>query len=768
MRLRDMFLASVHGLFAFATLLLAVGETSWFPHVLGVPLILVSWWVMDRHGRWRTPGWGLNAAAAVGIMMAATEFFGGAVDARLTGAAHLLVYLGWVVLLSRKADRHYWWMMALSVLQVSVGAVLVEPEREALFSFLVVVYMLGATWTLSVFSLFQVQGRFASVPSTIPVPPGPAWLRPTAAGVGWQLDANEQWVNLRFVAGVSAAGVGALCIASLFFMLIPRLWLFDPGDLDDADNSPLRPLTGFTETVELGEIREILESTDHVMSVEVVDRATGERQSVNEVARNWGDREPMFRGTVMVAYSGGKWERGLPNARFDHLSGTPSHQEGWRQDIQLETMGSRVLFGMHPVEGCVIDSVDRYATFHPATGVILGTRNRDHRRVTRYSLFSPNMVPATVGQSRVPAVMSQAHRAEYLGLPSVGLDRLVRRARGLTASVAGSGPVADRRRAELLLAHLASDRFRYSLEAAEIPAGVDPVEDFLFDRQRGHCEYFASALALMLRATGVPSRLVSGFQGGTLNQLTGQFMVQQRHAHAWVEAWIGGRWVTLDPTPATRGEMLRGMQRDRGLLRDAGDVVERGWRRYVVELSLAQQQTLFYDPLKSRLEDAMAVAGEVFNDALSAATGLASGRGVGEDWPALLLMTVPVLLMAACAWGVARWRAGWRPGRLARQVRSGGSGVHVLLYERFCGLLAAQGQVRRPTQTALEFAASVQQREAEDVPDGVQLGELAARVSAGYCSERFGGVAMEEAERVWIASQLDAWERGRSSRRHGD
>src|SRR5262249_56352097 len=117
----------------------------------------------------------------------------------------------------------------------------------------------------------------------------------------------------------------------------------------------------------------------------------------------------------------------------------------------------------------------------------------------------------------------------------------------------------EQRRALTLESYLRdSGKYAYTLNMAVTDSRVDPVEDFLFNRQRGHCEYFASALALMLRAIDVPSRLVTGFKGADRLGSTGPYEVQQRHAHAWVEAYLDGKWVVLDPTPAARDDDVRG------------------------------------------------------------------------------------------------------------------------------------------------------------------------------------------------------------------
>ena len=747
MRLRDVFLVSLYALFAEATMLLVVGEGEAFPQVVGFPLAVVALVLVDRRRTIRVPTWGLNVAAAIGVLAAAWEFFGEVPESRLTAAAHLMVYLGWVVLLGEKADRQYWWLLTLSVLQVAVGAVLVDAAGEPLYSFLVVAFMITGTWTLSVFSLQQVQGRFAAVPASVGVPAGPGWFRPTAVISGWQLDANQQWINPRFVFGVVAAAVGALVMGAVFFLLIPRLWLFDPSGLDVLDNDPLHPLTGFTETVQLGEIGDILESTEHVMTVGIIDRQTGDRVDVEKLSREWGDQEPMFRGTVMVAYSGGKWERGLPDSRFDRMPGVPATADGLRQDIQLETLGTPVLFGMHPVHGCDIDGVNRYGLYQPATGVLVGSKNRKRGRVLRYSLFSPPLKPGETGRPRVPAVMTQSQQAEYLRLPRQGLGRLAAAARRLVEDVPSG---QDLEKARRLMEHLASEQFGYSLDASVADPGLDPVEDFLFRRKQGHCEYFASALALMLRAVSIPSRLVSGFKGGGHNRISGQFVVQQRHAHAWVEAWIGARWVTLDPTPSARGDLIRELEMESRFLRDAGQMMHHSWRRYVVELSLAQQQSLFYRPMQAGMKRGIAVAGEFVGDMVLGVSGLVSGKGTGRRWPTVLAVVGLVGWAVLVVWLVHRRRGGWRPRKRFRSERD--PEIVLPVYARFCRMVAAGGRLRRSGQTAREFAEELAQGPVA-VSGGVEA--VAVRVTNLYYAVRFGRQEPDLDEVVRIERELD-------------
>jgi transglutaminase-like putative cysteine protease len=93
--------------------------------------------------------------------------------------------------------------------------------------------------------------------------------------------------------------------------------------------------------------------------------------------------------------------------------------------------------------------------------------------------------------------------------------------------------------------------FRWSLQSLRSIPG-DPVVDFVLRERVGHCEYFASAMALMARSIGIPARVVNGYRVVEYNQLDDSYVVRKSHAHAWIEAWVEGKgWLTYDPTPDT-------------------------------------------------------------------------------------------------------------------------------------------------------------------------------------------------------------------------
>jgi protein-glutamine gamma-glutamyltransferase len=119
---------------------------------------------------------------------------------------------------------------------------------------------------------------------------------------------------------------------------------------------------------------------------------------------------------------------------------------------------------------------------------------------------------------------------------------------GRIAAELGLARLPPEQAARRVLQHLSG--FRYSLwRDAPPPAGVTPLADFMTRTKSGHCEYFAAAAAILLRAAGVPARYATGYAVMEYSALEGAYVVRARHAHAWTRAYLGGRWIDLDPTP---------------------------------------------------------------------------------------------------------------------------------------------------------------------------------------------------------------------------
>jgi hypothetical protein len=278
-----------------------------------------------------------------------------------------------------------------------------------------------------------------------------------------------------------------------------------------------------------------------------------------------------------------------------------------------------------------------------------------------------------------------------------------------------AGSADDREAATRLTAYL-SRSLRYTRVLRGDP-GRDPIEDFLFVRRAGNCEYFAAALAVMLRAVGIPSRVVNGFQRGEWNPYGGYFMVRLRDAHSWVEAWVpGAGWVTLDPSPRVEAEPA-------SPLRGAGqylDALRLRWYRYIVTWSLGDQ---------------VATALRVQRTA----SRWRAWSVEPPDWTGVPRVALAPVLLAAAAAAILLLRR--RPGRAPARPAAPPA-----FYARALRALARRGLAPGPGETAREFARRVETA-------APACGPALARLTAAYERVRFGSRSLTAAE----AAEVDRW-----------
>src|SRR5207253_3422911 len=175
----------------------------------------------------------------------------------------------------------------------------------------------------------------------------------------------------------------------------------------------------------------------------------------------------------------------------------------------------------------------------------------------------------------------------YLELPP-NLDPRIRPLAGNLVKLAGANNRYDA--ARVIEAYL-RDNYGYSLDLKA--GGPDPLSDFLFDVRKGHCEYFATAMAVMLRTQGIASRVVNGFLPGEYNGAAGAFTVRQSDAHSWVEVYFpqASSWVTFDPTPPA-GRLAKARSGLAGYLSKYSEAFELMWFQYVVGYDKQEQHSL--------------------------------------------------------------------------------------------------------------------------------------------------------------------------------
>ena len=339
-----------------------------------------------------------------------------------------------------------------------------------------------------------------------------------------------------------AVALAALLIGGLLFFLLPR---FTTGYFGGYSLRP-KLMTGFSESVELGQIGEIQKSTAVVMRIKVAGSPT------RFMSEKW-------RGIALTRFDGRRWSALQGERRRVYANG-----EGWfflsnaREVSPATVLSYRVL--LEPVAS---DSV----FVAPGAGILRGRfsagsglgdpQRRNYLMVDAAgSLFNPfpnysevSYDAYSIPQSATPEQLRAAGEtypeeitAEYLQLPKIDprIEAL--------ASEATAGAVTPYDKA-LALENYLHSHYGYTLDLSGSP-GRDPLPNFLFERRAGHCEYFATAMTVMLRSLGIPARYINGFQTGEYNDVGGDFIVRASDAHSWVEAYFPGHgWITFDPTP---------------------------------------------------------------------------------------------------------------------------------------------------------------------------------------------------------------------------
>ena len=277
--------------------------------------------------------------------------------------------------------------------------------------------------------------------------------------------------------------------------------------------------------------------------------------------------------------------------------------------------------------------------------------------------------------------------------------------------------------------------YGYSLQMRA--GGPDPLSDFLFNVKAGHCEYFSTAMAVMLRTRGIAARVVNGFLPGEYNEAAGAYTVRQSDAHSWVEVYFPESqvWVTFDPTPAAgRTEPVStGIAAQLGKYAEALQLI---WLQYVVGYDKQEQRSL-----ATSLHNQLFVYRRSFAHIVSAAREAITSRSGAIELTGLVGMTGFLLVFV-----VRRVRRfGWRRGLSLAKRQANAEASSVVFYERLLALLARQGVKRDPDLTPLEFAS------------GLDF-QPALSITRAYNRVRFGGQELSPAELREIEKALAEFE----------
>ncbi|HEX8012915.1 MAG TPA: DUF3488 and DUF4129 domain-containing transglutaminase family protein [Casimicrobiaceae bacterium] len=479
-------------------------------------------------------------------------------------------------------------------------------------------------------------------------------------------------------------------VAALLFILFPRL----TGPLwgSPADGGAR---SGLSDRMAPGTISELSLSDAVAFRVDFVGRPPPPAQ------RYW-------RGPVFSRFDGNEWSA-LPRIRAGQLSADKGRAIEYT--VTMEPNNRAWLFALeHPASlprapsddlTARVGTVRNLAVITDDEQLLSGVPIAQAIRYTQRSTVS----------DRFPAG-GDAEARDNLQLPR-GNPRTVALARELRERSA-----SDRAFIAAVLDYFRSEPFVYTL-APPLLEGGDRVDAFLFDTRRGFCEHYAGAFVFLLRAAGIPARVVTGYQGGEINPDGGYMIVRDSDAHAWAEALLDGTWQRFDPTAAVAPSRI-----ERGLgaalpqgepvpylarldmtwlrsLRLRWDAVNYQWQRSVVGFNLQRQRDMLRD------------------------LGLEAAR----PWQVVALAGALAFVWGLAVLGVAR----------ARHARADPA---VALWTRLCRRLARAGLPRRPSEGPLAYVA----RAAAHWP---QSSALLRRIGDSYAALRYGpNDAMARAELI--------------------
>jgi protein-glutamine gamma-glutamyltransferase len=599
---------------------------------------------------------------------------------------HMVLFILVVKIFSIQRERDYIYLAVISFMMVLSAAVLTVD------SFFLGAFLLFMLLSICTFISMEMRRSLREVAQLRSPASNVASARVNSAAVGWvegsHVSSRRMQKSISYTAAVLVLSI--FVAAPVIFYGLPR-WSFSRFTQFAAQNAFV---SGFSDTVRLGEIGRIQQTDMLVMHVQFQPGGAPIPADLK------------WMGVTLAEFDGTRWTnphslsrsyvRSTSFDRFldlrDQVSSSayagvpslpaPKPEEVVEYRVRMEPIGTNTFFLLStPIS---VQSESRNYLLDPSAQIRYSDPLRQVRVYHARSYIRPVVASAT--EAYPPAT------ALYLQLPKLD-SRVAELAKSITAQA--STPIT---KAAAIERHLSST-FGYTLEMDS--AGPDPIAHFLFTRKRGHCEYFASSMVIMLRTLGIPARIVNGFRGGEFNDISGSYVVRAKDAHSWVEAYIPGHgWMSFDPTPATDPPSRDSWARMLLYI----DAMREFWAEWVINYDTNRQTTLtvstisrtriFFDKLRMSIRDRY--------DALLESIRKTQDEALKE--PRLIGGRLLLLLAGAIVtWNLRRfWRWLMRL-RIASRPASAPSQAAAIWYERMLRLLKRRGIEKGPAQTPDEL-----------------------------------------------------------------
>ncbi|MBW2458038.1 MAG: DUF3488 domain-containing protein [Deltaproteobacteria bacterium] len=515
---------------------------------------------------------------------------------------------------------------------------------------------------------------------------------------------SKRVVGRKFIAVTCLLSVPILLFTISLFVVFPRVGL----SLLLLNRPRGGRMIGFSGKVDLGQIGTLRSDPTIALRVTLPDLKDPPRRKVMHL-----------RGTALDRYDGRSWTQSTKRntivangGQLVKIRARPDPEGDPVMRVELEPIDPPVLFLPPNAKGM---RLSRSHVFGPGSTLTVQRGPEDEFRYqapndrgSHYEVF--------LSAEGTPAFqhLRPSERPRYLQLPA----DLPERIRTLAASWV-EGVDGNLKRAKRIETRLRTD-FEYDLSS---PSGEadQPLDHFLFESKRGHCEYYSTAMAVMLRTLDIPSRNVTGFVGGTYNKYGEFYAVRQGDAHSWVEAYVSGRgWLTFDPTPPGAAVPLTEIEGLLASARDFFEAVSQRWNRHVLGYDLRQQVSLF----------------ESLGTRRHGPTDL-----LRKPSTRTLLIALGILIAAACAYWLQKRRKqeASEPDGDGRK-RSRDEAVAAGLYQALDRAMSALGIARNTSTPPLRHARAV-------AHGGHPLAPEVLSLTLRYLDARFGGQPLSSEER---------------------
>jgi protein-glutamine gamma-glutamyltransferase len=617
--------------------------------------------------------------------------------------ARLILVLAAIKLLQRKTDRDWIFLYLISFFEILLAAGL---SISPLFVVALVLYLLCVVCAIVAFEIRKASNKVLEKKTKALLPAKNNFF-------DWD---RKAFFRLPITA-VSLLLIVTVFAVPLFFSL-PRTGGAGFG------KSQSGVTTGFSSSIRLGEIARVQQNNEVVMRVRIDEADRSKARFIR------------WRGVALDNFDGHGWSKSRTNMSepfvktekdFFLVDGAQDAKNLVTQTFFLEPLDTPVLFSLsRPVAfqgGFQLLQKDAEGSI----SVARGEAGRFSAERLSYKVYSDVTQPP-VEKLRADQTAYPPGTRRYLQLP----NRMDARIRDLAANVIQTSGAKNRYDQARAIESYLQNSFGYTLDLRA--GGDEPLADFLFNVKEGHCEYFATALAVMLRTQGIAARVVTGFQTGEYNDAADVYVVRQREAHAWVEVYFPGEkaWVPFDATPSA------------GLFSETGsagvfanftkylEALESLWIQYVVSYDNQEQRSLMRS-LRGGFQDFQAEASnwanflqERFVQWLSRARG---DEGFTQSLWAIGYGILFLLGFISLVWLARRLYRRLAAIKFWEKIRAflrgEKEGSIVEFYERMQKILAHKGFDRAPHQTPLEFAVAL------NLPEAVKITEKYNRVRFG-------------------------------------